>query len=45
MVLSRYTADDFPVGRLISAANLGRSTVIGKRRNFARAIRKIWDWA
>jgi hypothetical protein len=31
MVLSRYTAGDFPVGRLISAVNLGSLGIIGKR--------------
>jgi hypothetical protein len=45
MTLSRYTAGDFFVGRLISAANLVSATPIDKRRKLARAIRKIWDWA
>jgi hypothetical protein len=35
IVLSRYTAGDFPVGRLISAANLGSPVKIDKRLNLA----------
>lgn len=43
MMVSRYTAGDFPVGRLISAANLVSAVPIDKRRKLAAAIRKIWD--
>jgi hypothetical protein len=43
MMVSRYTAGDFPVGRLISAANLVSTAPIDKRRKLAAAIRKIWD--